>query len=105
MAFSDRLHLWGTRFLLSNSKHASTRVREHESSDAHVVAAQAYLRFDTSRQIEDLINHEQALLRASTVKSNQDLVKLEELSIGYFALEDKVSRIEDILNRQSTSAT
>lgn len=75
MGFANTSNAWLTGCTLNKVKHGSTRVREHETSDVHVSAAEAHIRFDRTKRIDDLINHEQAVLRLNIVKSNQDLVK------------------------------
>ncbi|KAJ6649894.1 Zinc finger MYM-type protein 1 [Pseudolycoriella hygida] len=74
MAFCVSPSVWQTGCAFDN-RHATTRVKEHESSDVHITAAEAYLRFDRTQRIENLINKEQTLLRISNVRNNQDIVK------------------------------
>lgn len=56
-------------------KHCTTRVKEHEGGAFHVLAAESLLRFERSRSIADLINHEQHSLRLREVKTKQEVVK------------------------------
>lgn len=74
MVFSDVASTFRTGAKL-NLKHASTRVKEHEISESHILAAQAYVRYDRSKTIEELIHRDQNLLRLSQVHNNQQLVK------------------------------
>lgn len=58
-----------------DSKHCTTRVKEHEGGAFHVLAAESLIRFDRSRSIADLINHEQHSARLREVNTNQEVVK------------------------------
>lgn len=75
MGFANTSNVWKSGCNLNKIKHASTRVKEHESSDVHVLAAESYIRFDQTKRIEDLMNREQAELRSKNIKNNQDIVK------------------------------
>lgn len=55
-------------------KHCTTRVKEHEVMSSHVIAAESFIRYDRSRLIADLINHDQHSARLRAVRNNQEVV-------------------------------
>lgn len=74
MAFSDHRNAFRTGVVL-DKKHTSTRIKEHESSDTHLTAADAFIRHDKNKTIDELFDNKQRILRLSNVQRNQEVVK------------------------------
>lgn len=74
MAFSVTLNQFKAGVCI-DAKHRSTRIKDHEMSDGHLASANAYVRYDRSKSIEQLINNELNELRLTNVRRNREIVK------------------------------
>lgn len=75
MAFADDTSNKFLNGIVLDSKHSTTRIKEHETKSSHISAAESFIRHDRSKTIEELINREQNLARLRNVRKNQELVK------------------------------
>lgn len=71
MAFDIHQNNFKTGVIL-NIKHTSTRIKEHEKSDYHLLVTTAYIKHCGSNRIDTLLSNEQRTLRISNVRKNQE---------------------------------